>query len=75
MADEKRPGYYQDKEGNWHKERRSGRDRRSATLEFPHRDRRTMGRRKADKEFEERDAQQQIEEALEDFAAEHDDHR
>jgi hypothetical protein len=74
VTEEIKPGHFKDTNGEWQEERRSGRDRRSATMEFPHRDRRTMGRRKADMEFLERDTRQQIEEALEDFAAEHNDH-
>lgn len=74
MTDEIRPGYYQDEFGEWQKDRRVGRERRRSSAEFPHRDRRTAGRRKADLDFIERDTRQQIQEALDDFAAEHEDH-
>ena len=72
MQEETRPGYYRDESGNWLKDRREAPDRRTYSTKFKHHDRRLAGRRKADHEYQEKDARMQIDEALEDFAAEHD---
>lgn len=72
--EEIRPGYYKDQYGVWQKDRRKQVDRRGTAAAFKHHDRRTFYRRKTDQEILERDAKLQIEEALEDFAAEHEDH-
>jgi hypothetical protein len=68
-------GYYQDKFGNMQPDRRAGADRRasSGALKAKH-ERRKMYRRKVDRELLKRDHKMMIEEALEDFAAEHDGH-
>ena len=71
VAEEFREGYYQDKYGRWHKDRRRGPDRRMRTAAREH-DRRVMFRRKADRELLEKDHREMIEDALDDFAAEHD---
>ena len=72
---EERPGYYQDEFGNWLKDRRKSPDRRGGPEGgWPHHDRRLQMRRKTDLEFLERDAQEQIADALQDFASHHDDH-
>lgn len=75
MSDQ-RPGYYQDEAGNWLKDRRNPVDRRLTHRDgsWPHHDRRLLLRRKTDREFEERDAQEQIRDALDEFAAHHDPH-
>ena len=73
MEEEIRPGYYKDHNGIWQKDRRRGTDRRRKELSFSHHDRRTIGRRKADQDILERETRLQIDEALEDFAAGHDD--
>lgn len=71
VSDEHRPGYYLDANGEWQRDRRVAPDRRKAHLAFPHHDRRLAGRRKADHEFVERDHREMIEDALADFAADH----
>lgn len=71
-SEQERPGYYRDANGVWQKDRRVTPDRRRLHHAFPHHDRRLMGRRKADLEFVERDHREMIEDALEQFAAEHD---
>jgi len=74
MPDEEvRPGFFRDKYGRWHKDRRQVPDRRALRKELHHRDRRQMLRRKADREFLERDHRERIDDALDDFAAEHDE--
>ena len=73
MQDEVREGHYRDKYGRWQGERRSGVDRREARGDYAaEQERRRMFRRKADRELLEKDHQAQIDEALDDFAAEHD---
>ncbi len=71
MENETRPGYFKDSDGNWQKERRKQTDRRCSRENIPRHDRRLLYRRKTDAEIRDRDAKEQIEEALEDFAAEH----
>ena len=69
-------GYYKDKYGRWNRDRRSGSDRRNAigrAFSLAH-ERRKLFRRKADRELLEKDHRTHIEEALEDFAEEHDGH-
>ena len=73
MDEEIRPGYYKDKDGNWQRDRRKAPDRRKRRFPMPQNDRRSFYRRKTDREILERDAQDQIEEALEEFEAEHED--
>ncbi len=75
MAENVRPGYYQDKEGNWQVDRRSGVDRRSQEQESPYgHERRRLFRRQIDREVYERDHKKMIDEALADFADQHDGH-
>lgn len=74
MSHEIRPGFYLDHNGEWQKDRRVTPDRRKTHASFPHHDRRTLGRRKADHDFIERDHREMIEDALQDFAAEHEHH-
>ena len=74
VMSEIRPGYYQDQNGVWQVDRRKTGDRRGLRKELHHRDRRQMSRRKADQEFLERDQREMIEDALNDFAAEHEGH-
>ncbi|HNR32019.1 MAG TPA: hypothetical protein PKI11_14100 [Candidatus Hydrogenedentes bacterium] len=71
MTDEIRPGYYQDAEGNWHSDRRSGKDRRGVRGDWSQDERRGLFRRQADREFYDREHKKAIEEALKDFAEEH----
>lgn len=66
-----RPGFYQDKQGHWQPDRRSGKERRDGRWWEENDARRQQIRRMADREFLERDHKLQIEEALEDFAEEH----
>ena len=74
MSDEEIPrGQYRDKYGRLQKERRAGADRRHGG-EFEGNERRKMLRRKADREVLDRAHREMIEEALDDFAAEHDGH-
>ena len=61
-----------DAEGNWHGERRSGVDRRSGKPETAaQREQRTFLRRKMDRDVHEREHKVMIREALDEFAAEH----
>lgn len=71
MSGEHRPGFYLDSNGVWQQDRRITPDRRRGHTTFPHHDRRLLGRRKADREFIERDHREMIEDALESFVAEH----
>lgn len=72
MSKIEKPGHYRDHEGNWQKDRRSGTDRRATvTARQADERRRNAGRRKADLEFQEREHREMIEEALADFAEEH----
>lgn len=73
VSDEKRAGHYEDKYGNWVKDRRRESDRRKDTGAFAHEERRNTGRRKTDALLE-RDHREMIEDALKDFAAEHGGH-
>ncbi len=66
------PGFFQDHSGEWKKERRASHDRRKRNMSFDHPDRRRSSRRQADLELAEREHKEMIEEALEEFAAEHD---
>lgn len=74
MEEEFRPGFYRDADGNWQKDRRRGGDRRNRGGAAPPHDRRRYYRRKTDLEILAREAREEIKEALEDFAAEHDEH-
>ena len=74
MDDEVRTkaGFYRDSAGVWQPERRSGVDRRAGKPAEPWaHERRGMFRRQADRELYEKEHKQMIEEALEDFAEEH----
>lgn len=74
VSDEEiRPGYYQDKFGEWHKDRRKGPDRRAVRGAVEHDERRQFLRRKVDRELHEREHKQMIREALDEFAAEHEE--
>ena len=73
MSTEHRPGFYQDEDGNWQKDRRSGADRRGGK-ESAERELRKSFRRKAGRELYERDHKLMIKEALDDFAEEHGGH-
>ena len=76
MTEEIREGCYEDKYGRWHENRRDAPDRRRTPQAKGHgeHERRKMYRRKADRELYEKDHRAMIEEALEDFASEHDGH-
>lgn len=76
MAEEIPEGHYKDRYGRWQRDRREGGDRRRDVKgEYPvERERRKVFRRKADRERYEEDHRVMIEEALDDFAAEHDGH-
>ena len=70
-----RQGFYKDRYGRWQKDRRSGRDRRTSNRSFPvQHERRTMFRRKADRETIERDHREMIQDALDEFAEGHGGH-
>jgi len=70
-----RPGYYLDAAGVWQTDRRSGRDRREGKPAGPwENERRCMFRRQVDRERYEREHKQMIEEALTEFAEEHEGH-
>jgi hypothetical protein len=67
-----KPGFYRDHEGNWQRDRRTGPDRRAiAAARNADERRRNAGRRKADLAFQEREHRAMIEDALADFAEEH----
>ena len=73
--DAPREGYYKDKYGRWQKDRRTGPDRRTMGKAFPlEHERRGMFRRKVDREIYEKDHRAMIDDALDDFAADHDGH-
>jgi len=73
--EEFREGLYKDKYGRWQRDRRAGGDRRAIGKRFPlQHERRKMFRRKADREILKKDHRTMIEEALDDFASEHDGH-
>ncbi|HOZ49686.1 MAG TPA: hypothetical protein PLO37_24260 [Candidatus Hydrogenedentes bacterium] len=76
MTEEFLEGHYKDKYGRWQKDRRKGGDRRrKATGEFTDdRERRKVFRRKVDRERYEEESREMIEEALDEFAADHDGH-
>ncbi len=72
--EEVREGYYRDKYGQWQVDRRSVQDRRGHKKHpFDH-DRRKFFRRKADREILVRDHKAMIDDALEEFAEEHEGH-
>jgi len=76
VAEEARPGYYKDKYGRWQKDRRKTTDRRLSgpgALSREHR-RRRVARRQDDRERVDDDHRTMIDEALDEFAAEHDGH-
>ncbi|MFP6580946.1 MAG: hypothetical protein VCD00_00150 [Candidatus Hydrogenedentota bacterium] len=64
-------GYYKDSNGDLQPDRRGSSNRRQRDTSIDG-DRRNMMRRKSDSEFLKRKHEQQIEEALGDFAEEHD---
>ena len=70
---ELQPGFYKGSDGEWKPDRRAADDRRGRAGTYPHHDRRLHYRRKTDREIMEREARMQIEEALEDFAAGHEE--
>ena len=75
VAKKNRPGYFEDKYGRWQKDRREGEDRRlGEAAEDASAERRRVYRRRADRERLEHDHRVMIEEALDDFAAEHGGH-
>lgn len=76
MDEELREGYYKDKYGRWQKDRRKADDRRRHAAEpfaREHRHRK-VARRKADRDRLEYDHRVMVDEALEEFAADHDGH-
>ncbi len=76
MGEEIRAGYYKDKYGRWQKDRRKGNDRRETgpgAMQREHR-RRRVARRQDDRHRTDEDHRHMIDEALEDFAEEHDGH-
>ena len=75
MSEEVRPGYYLDKDDTWQVDRRSGIDRRDLKLASTiDRERRKIFRRQADRELYERDHKIMMEEALKEFAEDHNGH-
>lgn len=72
MSEEKRLGFYRDKDGVWQVDCRKGDDRRARNTSHQDHERRSLFRRHADRELYERDHRLMIEEALGDFAEEHD---
>ncbi len=75
MSNEVRPGYYKDANGEWQVDRRKGGDRRDLRIASAgDHERRRFFRRQADREIYQRDHKIMIDEALEDFAEQHDGH-
>ncbi|MBI1320874.1 MAG: hypothetical protein GC168_18265 [Candidatus Hydrogenedens sp.] len=69
---EHRKGFFQDANGNWVADRRTGVDRRSLQQDASaYREMRKFARRKADRELFEKDHKRMIQEALDEFAKEH----
>ena len=71
-----REGFYRDKYGRWQPDRRKSNDRRAGigkSFALEH-ERRGMFRRKADRELFEKDHRAEIDDALRDFAEDHDGH-
>jgi hypothetical protein len=74
-AEEIKEGHYKDKYGRWQPDRRSGDDRRAFGKASPlEHERRKLFRRKLDREIIETDHRKMIDDALDDFAQEHDGH-
>lgn len=72
MSDHAPAGYYRDRDGNLKRDRRYRTDRRSTTSRAGgDGDRRHKPRRAADRDFVEREHHAMIEEALAEFADEH----
>jgi hypothetical protein len=72
MSDHAPAGYYRDKDGSLKRERRQRNDRRGTNPRAAaDGDRRRQPRRAADREFIEREHHTMIEEALAEFAEEH----
>ena len=72
VEDDIREGYFKDKYGRWHADRRKTEDRRAMAKKDPfEHERRRMYRRKVDRELLEKDHRAMIEDALDDFAEEH----
>lgn len=72
---ENRPGYYRDRDGKWQKDRRKSASRRNRGAQLPmDHERRKHFRRKEDQEILERDHKPMINDALDEFAEEHDGH-
>jgi hypothetical protein len=74
VSEEIREGYYQDKNGNWLKDRRKAVDRRTPDGPHNHHEERRVFTRRITDGILKRDHKHMIEEALDDFAAEHDGH-
>jgi hypothetical protein len=72
MSDQNPAGYYRDKDGNLKRDRRKRADRRGANARAgADGDRRHQPRRAVDRDFVEREHHAMIEEALAEFAEEH----
>ncbi|PCJ63196.1 MAG: hypothetical protein COA73_05450 [Candidatus Hydrogenedentota bacterium] len=71
MSDVIPEGYYRDHQGDLQRDRRIKTDRRENRPNNSDGDRRNMFRRHSDEAITNREHHQMIEEALEDFAAEH----
>lgn len=65
------PGYFRDPAGHLKRERRDPADRRKTKGSYDGPERRADLRRHADSEIQERELDQMIDEALEEFAADH----
>ncbi len=77
MSKNSRPGYFQDKNGEWHadqrheNERRTPRERRETHPDSFDRERRNYNRRATDEALQDREHQEMMDSALVDFAKEH----
>lgn len=70
VENEAKAGFYKDNSGEWAQERRKDQDRRRNRVAHTD-DKREQKRRKSDREWESREHKKMVEDALEDFAAEH----
>ncbi len=73
LSEHSRSGFYRDIAGAWQPDRRAGKDRRGKAADSSaYHELRKNFRRKADRELYEHDHKAMIKEALDEFAAEHD---
>jgi hypothetical protein len=67
VSSDQRAGYWKDKQGEWHKDRRAGGDRRDKQVDTVNAEKRRAGRRREDRIIEQ-EHKTMVKEALEDLA-------